>query len=214
MSGRLFRCNLKIDTHHSDDARHADFFQLEREAFSASPRLHQFHAGIGRLGCIFYMRLLVLPRAKGRISVVARAHRDTSWHTLSPAFCFVLPSPYFKFSFFLTVSMQLCGKSIADSSRYRCAMLILERISERRARALQRTYVHTFFLLLFFFLLKPLMAASISTCTARLFNLYLVSEKLKAQNRFLFCKCQLHHVKGTYNRCCKLGRFGISRFLP
>lgn len=125
------------------------------------------------------MRLLVLPRAKGRISVVARAHRDTSWHTLSPAFCFVLPSPYFKFSFFLTVSMQLCGKSIADSSRCRCAMLILERISERRARVI--TYIRAHVLpSSFFFLLKPLMAASISTCTARLFNLYLVSEKLKA----------------------------------
>lgn len=130
------------------------------------------------------MRLLVLPRAKGRISVVARAHRDTSWHTLSPAFCFVLPSPYFKFSFFLTVSMQLCGKSIADSSRYRCAMLILERISESRRAPLQRTYVHTFFLL--FFLLKPLMAASISTCTARLFNLYLVSGKIKSLDDLIF----------------------------
>jgi len=136
------------------------------------------------------MRLLVLPRAKGRISVVARAHRDTSWHTLSPAFCFVLPSPYFKFSFFLTVSMQLCGKSIADSSRYLCAMLILERINDSRVATFIRAHVLPSS---FFFLLKPLMAANISTCTTRLFNLYLSLGKIKSlKNRFFFVN--INHV--------------------
>lgn len=54
-SGRLFHCNLKIDTRQQRDACHADFFQLEREAsllaevalvsrWNRSPRLHFLHA--------------------------------------------------------------------------------------------------------------------------------------------------------------------------
>jgi len=46
------------------------------------------------------MRLPVLPRAKGRISVVARAHRhDTSWHTLYTN----LPPPPVRLLFRITI---------------------------------------------------------------------------------------------------------------
>lgn len=146
-SERLFHCNLKIDTHRGNGARHVDFFQLETRGVSSSSGLHQFHAGIGRLGCIFYMRL-ARPSSRQRSDQCRCTRAPALLGTLcSPPFVLYYPSPYFKFSFFLTVSMQLCGKSIADTSlRLRDVNF---RAHKRGAR--YNVYVHTFFLLLFFY---------------------------------------------------------------
>lgn len=140
------------------------------------------------------MRLLVLPRAKGRISVVARAHRHFLAHFVPRLLFCIISSPYFKFSFFLTVSMQLCGKSIADTSlRLRDVNF---RAHKRGAR--YNVYVHIFFLLLlFFFLLKPGTANNgehISTCMARLFNLYFISVVKSLINVFFFFFAIINYI--------------------
>lgn len=118
------------------------------------------------------MRLLVLPRAKGRISVVARA--PTLLGTLcSPPFV-LYPALILNSLFFLPCRCNY-AENRSPIPRYGCAMLILERISEG---TLQRVHAHTC-ILPFFFLLKPRAANGGEHFDAHgetLFNLRSVSE--------------------------------------